>query len=42
MLKQEVPLRVHELLDREQLNGVPVLLATTSDLSFPAKFAKSG
>jgi len=33
MLKQEVPSQLKELLDRQQLNGVPVLLSTTSDLS---------
>src|SRR6187551_3290044 len=40
MLKQEVPSRVHELLDREHLNGVPVLLSTTSDLSVPGELAR--
>jgi ATP-binding cassette subfamily B protein len=33
MLKEAVPGEVKELLENQQLNGVPVLLATTSDLS---------
>ena len=33
MLKEEVPCEVRELLENQQLNGVPVLLSTTSDLS---------
>jgi ATP-binding cassette, subfamily B, bacterial len=33
MLKEEVPCEVRELLEDQQLNGVPVLLSTTSDLS---------
>ncbi len=33
MLKEAVPCAVHELLENQQLNGVPVLLSTTSDLS---------
>ena len=33
MLKEEVPCKVKELLESQQLNGVPVLLSTTSDLS---------
>jgi ATP-binding cassette subfamily B protein len=35
MLQQEVPSQVKELLDRQRLNGVPVVLSTTSDLSVP-------
>ena len=33
MLKESVPCEVKELLEHQQLNGVPVLLSTTSDLS---------
>jgi ATP-binding cassette subfamily B protein len=33
MLKEEVPRGVRTLLENQQLNGVPVLLSTTSDLS---------
>jgi len=33
MLKEVVPCEVRELLENRQLNGVPVLLSTTSDLS---------
>jgi len=33
MIKEVVPCAVHELLENQQLNGVPVLLSTTSDLS---------
>lgn len=33
----EIPSEVKELLDRERLNGVPVLLSTTSDLSLPGE-----
>jgi len=33
MLKEEVPCQVRELLENQQLNGVPVLLSTTSDLT---------
>jgi ATP-binding cassette subfamily B protein len=40
MLKQEVPCQVHELLDRERLNGVPVLLSAASDLSVPGDLTK--
>ncbi len=37
MLKLEVPSQVHELLDRERLNGVPVLLSAKTDLSLPGE-----
>ena len=33
MLQEPVPCEVKELLENQQLNGVPVLLSTTSDLS---------
>jgi ATP-binding cassette, subfamily B, bacterial len=33
MIQEDVPGEVKELLERQQLNGVPVLLSTTSDLS---------
>jgi len=33
MIQEDVPGKIKELLDRQQLNGVPVLLSTTSDLS---------
>ncbi len=33
MLKESVPCEVKELLENQQLNGVPVLLSTSSDLS---------
>ena len=33
MIKEAVPCEVKELLENQQLNGVPVLLSTTSDLS---------
>jgi ATP-binding cassette subfamily B protein len=33
MLQESVPCEVKELLESQQLNGVPVLLSTTSDLS---------
>jgi ATP-binding cassette subfamily B protein len=33
MLREDVPGEVRELLEDKQLNGVPVLLSTTSDLS---------
>src|SRR6478672_1912066 len=33
MFKEELPLAVYEELDRQGLNGVPVLLCTSSDLS---------
>ena len=40
MLLEEVPAEVKELLERQQLNGVPVLLSTTSDLSLPGEFCR--
>ena len=33
MIQEDVPCKVKELLENQQLNGVPVLLSTTSDLS---------
>ena len=33
MIQEAVPCEVKELLENQQLNGVPVLLSTTSDLS---------
>jgi ATP-binding cassette, subfamily B, bacterial len=33
MLQETVPCEVRELLENQQLNGVPILLSTTSDLS---------
>ena len=33
MIQETVPCDVKELLENQQLNGVPVLLSTTSDLS---------
>jgi ATP-binding cassette subfamily B protein len=33
MIQEDVPCKVKELLDDQQLNGVPVLLSTNSDLS---------
>ena len=33
MIREAVPSKVKELLEDQQLNGVPVLLSTTSDLS---------
>jgi ATP-binding cassette subfamily B protein len=40
MQREEVPVRVQELLERQQLNGVPVLLAAVSDLSLPGEIHK--
>ena len=33
MIQEDVPCNVKELLENQQLNGVPVLLSTTSDMS---------
>jgi hypothetical protein len=33
MIKEAVPSEVKELLENQRLNGIPVLLSTTSDLS---------
>ena len=33
MIQEPVPSEVKELLERQQLNGIPVVLSTTSDLS---------
>jgi ATP-binding cassette subfamily B protein len=40
MLKQKVPSQVKELLERHQLNGIPFLLSTTSDLSVSGDLRK--
>ena len=39
MLQEPVPCEVKELLENQQLNGVPVLLSTTSDLSLIRRLA---
>jgi ATP-binding cassette subfamily B protein len=40
MLQEDVPCEVQELLEDQQLNGVPVLLSTTSDLSLLGQLRK--
>ena len=42
MIQEDVPGEVKELLERQQLNGVPVLLSTTSDLSLTGDLAATG
>ena len=41
MIKEAVPSKVKELLENQQLNGVPVLLSTTSDLSLGGEQARA-
>jgi ATP-binding cassette subfamily B protein len=40
MLQEPLPLPVHELLDRHQLNGQPMLLATATDLTFDGRLER--
>src|SRR5262249_53220882 len=40
VMQQEVPPEVKELLETHGLNGVPILLSTTSDLSLPGESRK--
>ena len=41
MIQEAVPGEVKELLESQQLNGVPVLLSTTSDLSLTGRSARA-